>query len=155
MGKRQSDPQAESLGFWVFRLHRAMHSAFTQRLSKLGVTGAEWAVLARTRGDEPSPVALAQQMGIDRAAVTRIVDRLEEKGLVRRTSHSTDGRRTIVAITEAGESLFPKLVAASRETNREFMKLLPPEDARLLLDLLRKIGERLPLQTFPVEACDE
>ncbi len=155
MGKRECDPQAESLGFWVFRIHRAMHAAFTQRLGKLGVTGAEWAVLARTRGDEPTPVALARQLGIDRAAVTRIIDQLEGKGLVRRTSHPTDGRRTVLALTMAGEALFPKLVEASKETNREFSSLLPPQDAEALFGLLRTLGERLPQQAFPVDACDD
>jgi DNA-binding MarR family transcriptional regulator len=152
MSKARPNPQAESLGYWVFRLHRALHAAFGDRLAALGVTPSEWTALSQAGGGAVTPVALAARMGIDRAAVTRIVDQLERKKLVRRTPHPTDGRSTVLVLTAGGRSLLPKLVQASRETNRSFLGALPPEDAAALLALLRRLGESLPQQVFPFEA---
>lgn len=131
-----------------------MHVTFTRRLGAFGVTGAEWAILGEVAHGSVTPITLARHMGIDRAAVTRFIDHLELKGLVRRTAHPTDGRSTIVELTATGEKLLPKLVAASKETNREFLTLLEPAEAESLRSMLRKLGERLPEQVFPVDACD-
>jgi DNA-binding MarR family transcriptional regulator len=154
MGKAKRDPQAESFGYWLFRVHRAMHAAFTRRLGMFGVTGAEWVILGQAARGNVTPLALARHMGVDRAAVTRFIDHLEGKGFVRRTAHPTDGRSTIIELTDAGQTLLPKLVKASKETNREFLKLLAKEEAEYLYTMIRKLGERLPEQVFPVDACD-
>lgn len=154
MSKQKHSPQSDSFGYWLFRVHRAIHAAFAYRLGTLGVTGAEWAILGQLVQGNVTPIALARHMGIDRAAVTRFIDHLEGKGLVRRTAHPTDGRSTIVELTVSGKKLLPKLVAASKETNREYLSLLEPEEAESLRTILRKLGERLPEQVFPVDACD-
>jgi DNA-binding MarR family transcriptional regulator len=154
MSKQKHNPQSDSFGYWLFRVHRAMQAAFTHRLRLLGVTGAEWGILGQLVQGNVTPIVLARHLGVDRAAVTRFIDHLEGKRLVRRTSHPTDGRSTIVELTTAGENLLPKLVAASKETNREFLTLLEPEEAESLRTILRKLGERLPEQVFPVADCD-
>lgn len=154
MGKQEHNPQSDSFGYWLFRVHRAMHAAFTRRLGSLGVTGAEWANLGQLVHGNVTPLALARHMGIDRAAVTRFIDHLEGGGLVRRTKHPTDGRSTIVELTVSGKNLLPKLVAVSKATNREYLSLLEPEEAESLRNILRKLGERLPEQVFPIDACD-
>lgn len=48
------------------------------------------------------PTELATALALDPAAITRVVTRLEEKGLVRRTEHDTDARSRLVEITPAG-----------------------------------------------------
>jgi DNA-binding MarR family transcriptional regulator/DNA-binding CsgD family transcriptional regulator len=152
MSDHAGDPQADSFGYWVFRLNRAMHAAFVVRLAALGVTAAEWTVLRQTGRGGVTPVALADHMGIDRAAVTRVVDRLAEKRLIRRTPHATDRRSTVLELTDRGAALVPELVAASRATNESFLGLVSRAEADALLGLLRKLGENLPRQVFPVRA---
>jgi hypothetical protein len=58
MGREKRDPQAGSFGYWLFRVHRAMHAAFTRRLAALGVTRAEWATLGQAVHGGVTPVAL-------------------------------------------------------------------------------------------------
>lgn len=155
MESARKDPQTESLGYWVFRLNRAMYAAFSDRLAALGVTPPEWTALAHAGRGGVTPLALAEQMGIDRAAVTRVIDRVEAKGLVRRTPHPTDGRSTVVELTRRGRDLLPKLVEASQATNRSFLGLLAEGESRTLLGLIRKLGERLPNQVFSGGVCDD
>lgn len=154
MSGQKREPHLESFGYWLFRVHRAMNAAFIRRLAVLGVTGAEWSILGRADVGGVTPVALARHLGVDQAAVTRFVDQLEVKGLVQRTAHPTDRRSTLIVLTATGEALLPKLIAASKETNREFLAVLSPDEVRPLFTLIRKLGERLPEQVFPVEPRD-
>ena len=48
------------------------------------------------------PVELGRRLGISGPAATQLVDRLTEKGHVRRAPHSEDGRKTVIEVTEAG-----------------------------------------------------
>ena len=154
MSKKRPDPQSHSLGYWVYRVNRAMHSAFTARLAVLGVTAAEWTALSQSSRGEMTPVGLAEHMGVDRAAVTRILDQLESKHLIRRTPHPTDGRSTLLELTDQGSTLLTKLSAESRAINERFLKLLPQDEAETLLRLMRKLGEHLSYEVFPLNERD-
>jgi DNA-binding MarR family transcriptional regulator len=68
--------------------------------------------------------------------------------------HPSDGRSTVLVLTKAGKELLPKLIAVSKETNQLFLKLLPPDDAKNLLDLVRTLGERLPMNEIAGDSCD-
>jgi DNA-binding MarR family transcriptional regulator len=52
---------------------------------------------------------LAQAVEVDEPSVTRSIQRLERKGLVRRSMDPTDARRRVVELTPAGNALIPKL----------------------------------------------
>lgn len=143
-------PAIERFGYWVFRLHRAMYAQFGARLSELGITGVQWTMLNNISRADLTPVAISDLMSIDRAAVTRILQQLEAKGLVKRKSHPTDGRSTFFTLSPAGKKLVPKLQAAAHETNQQFLAHLPPDEAELLPQLLFKLVQSLPPQTFPL-----
>jgi DNA-binding MarR family transcriptional regulator len=59
-------------------------------------------VLFQIRQGVTSPVALASRLGISRAVVTGLLDRLEQRGLVRREADPTDRRRLRLVVTPAG-----------------------------------------------------
>jgi len=147
------NPQQESLGFWIFRLNRAMFTEFSARLATLGVTGAEWTILSQLHRGLLTPVDLANYMRIDRAAVTRFVHGLEQKGLVSRRPHATDRRSTVLALTAKGKRLMPKLLEMANETNQSFLALLTEEQGRTLVKLLAELGARLPDRTFTITDC--
>lgn len=48
------------------------------------------------------PVELGRRLGISGPAATQLVDRMTEKGHLRRNSHPDDGRKTVIEVTEAG-----------------------------------------------------
>ncbi len=92
--------------------------------------------------DEPRPMGeLATLMRCDNSNMTGIVDRLEERGLVRRTAAERDRRVKLIALTDEGHAL-------REELNRRMA--VPPEpitslsesDQRALRDILRRaLGE--------------
>ena len=136
-----------STGYWVTRLSRAMESDLERRLAAHGVSRAMWALLWAVDSDgQSTPSALSSFVGIDRAAVTRHVERLVEMGLLSRKPDPDDRRRIQLALTRKGERLTQKLSAASKATNEKFTKGLRPAEARALRETIRTMlsnGERL------------
>ena len=72
-----------STGYWVTRLTRAIEADFEARLKKHNVTRASWGILSAIKHhDVTTPAALASFIDIDRAAITRHLDRIEKQGLI-------------------------------------------------------------------------
>src|SRR5579884_752272 len=90
----------------VFELARHLGTAIDRRVAPFNVTGQQAALLIRS-GKEPGVTLshLAPWLGTDNAGVTRLVDRLEVKGLVTRRPSVSDRRAVIVAPTAAGDDL--------------------------------------------------
>ncbi|MFI5084451.1 MAG: MarR family winged helix-turn-helix transcriptional regulator [Actinomycetales bacterium] len=116
-------------------------------LRPLGLSYARFEILrllAFTR-DGALPMASASaRLQVHPTSVTNVVDRLERDGLVRRTAHPTDGRATLVQVTEEGSSLAE---AATRLLNRDVFSLpgIPPNEltvlVRTLADFRRAAGD--------------
>ena len=83
------------------------------------VSASQFSVLAYLqRAGESTPGALAEFEHVSPPVMTRIVGRLEETGLVRRTAHPGDGRQVLVSLTEAGE----QVVLAGRAERDEWLR---------------------------------
>ena len=76
----------------------------------MGITGAQWVILMRiARGCATTAAELCRFGHCDTGSMTRMLDRLEEKGLIRRVPSSRDRRITHLELTEAGQDLLPHL----------------------------------------------
>lgn len=85
---------------------------------------------------------LASLMLVSRSGVTRIVDRLEQAGLVRREFDPSDRRATFAAVTEEGRELTLRTMPIFRQAVRErFAMFLDAEDVAALRRALRKVLE--------------
>jgi len=110
-----------STGYWVTRLARAFEADLEKRLAVHDVTRASWAVLSAIQHHgKTTPAALASFIGIDRAAITRHLDRLEKQELVQRHHSSTDRRQVNLKLTQRGLMLVSELAAESLATNAKF-----------------------------------
>lgn len=68
-----------------------------------GVTVAEWVMLRSLyRGAAVAPSALACKMGMTRGAISKLAERLLEKGLIDRTDNLDDKRRHRLSLSDAG-----------------------------------------------------
>ena len=91
---------------------------FLRRVSEvLGVSGAQFEVLRQMAlaGGRTTTSALARELGVDPAAVTRLVAGLEELGLVTREEDERDGRRRPVVLTSAGRDFVVSMHAQLHE----------------------------------------
>jgi DNA-binding MarR family transcriptional regulator len=89
----------------LFRTHQAVSNAFTRCVgapaSRIGLLR-----LLAVRQGQLGTNQLARRLNVDAAGVTRQVKEMEAAGLVTRTPHATDGRRTVVQLTRSGLEAF-------------------------------------------------
>lgn len=87
----------------------------------LPVTGAELLYLLRHAGAPIRVTDLSERVLISQSSVSRTVERMERRGLVRRGPSSDDGRATVVSITAAGTRLLQAMRATEEEIVAEML----------------------------------
>src|SRR3954470_12130418 len=93
----------DSIGYLMGRSFTLMKEAVDDELGPAGLTHAQWVPLLKLYHGEASTVAeLGRTCQIDGGAMTRTLDRLEMKGLVRRVRSSEDRRVVRVELTDEG-----------------------------------------------------
>lgn len=130
----------QSLGYWSSLLARSMEAEFNKRLSGYEVTRVSWAVLGAIAYDgKTTPSELAEFLKIDRAAVTRLLDKLDTQGLVARSRQDNDRRSVTLQVTPKGKALSAELLQLSKSVNEQFATDLSPEDAEQYIATVRKM----------------
>src|SRR5690606_687467 len=109
-----------------------------------GISGQQYNVLRILRGALPEPLPtmeIAARMMEQTPGITRLLDRLEEKGLVRRERCGEDRRRVLCSITEEGVDLVDSLDAPVERADRDLLGVLGEAELRRLIALLDRIGD--------------
>ena len=92
----------EHVGFWLRFVSNHVSGRFERLVEEAGVTVSEWVALRQlyTTG-RASPAALVSSLGMTRGAISKVLDRLEHRGLARRIDDPDDGRAVQVELTRA------------------------------------------------------
>ncbi|MGE0767085.1 MAG: MarR family winged helix-turn-helix transcriptional regulator [Hyphomicrobiaceae bacterium] len=150
-----TDPYlTRSLGFLLADVSRLVRRRFDSRAHALGLTRAQWRVLAQLRRREGiNQAALADIMEIEPITLGRHIDRLVEKGFVERRPHPADRRAWRLYLRAEVQPVLDRLRDMSRATREEALKGIPEADADLMIELLLKIkGNMLALDTAETDA---
>ncbi|WP_426687955.1 MarR family winged helix-turn-helix transcriptional regulator [Rhodanobacter ginsengiterrae] len=110
------------LGFLITGVRNAIWSSIERELQPLDITAAQFVVfntIAKGRGSTIGD--LCRVLGYDSGAMTRLLDRIEKKGLVRRVANPDDRRSYLIELTEQSAALVPK---ARRQVQAVFGELL-------------------------------
>ncbi len=129
----------DSTGHWIARVFVAMRREFDKSLKSEGVSIGEWAVLAAVlHGEARTPSAIAAFSAVDRAAVTRLLDKLtDEKKYTTRKLSRTDRRSFTVGLTKKGRHVAARLFKANERVNRQYLKGISISEAGELRRLLQ------------------
>jgi DNA-binding MarR family transcriptional regulator len=139
-------------GFWLRFVSNHVSHAFARRLLKQGVTVAEWVVLREMYDkSEISPSVVAEQTGLTRGAISKLIDRLEAKKLVTRRDRRDDRRFQVVGLTSAARRLVPALAAIADRNDEEFFLPLSASEREALVSILKKLVRSHGFHTFPTE----
>ena len=96
---------------------------FHRIVTAKGFTVSDWRVLASLDGAEPMSIgALARLTTMKQPTLTRVVDRLQARGHVRRIAHASDRRITLIEITAAGDKLVSGLIELAKEHERRVLE---------------------------------
>ena len=139
-------------GFWLRFVSNHVSHAFSRKLLDSGVTVAEWVVLREIFDtDEIAPSTLAEQTGLTRGAISKLIERLVLKKLVSRKEGSEDRRYQRIALTPTGRRLVPKLAAIADSNDHEFFKPLTAKEQEALVATLKKLVHAHNLHKLPTE----
>ena len=121
-----------------------MRTEFDRQVGALGVTRAQWMVLARlNRRPGCSQTELAEMMEVERATAGRLLDRLEENGLVRREPDPIDRRIRRVFPTKAAAAAQAKIRAVADTIVADATIDLSEDQRETLMDLMTMVRGRL------------
>ena len=102
----------ESVGYLMKRIMMSIVYQADKRLDAHGLTSAQWGPLLRLRTTGGSTVAeLARWLNVDAGAMTRLLDRLEKKGLCKRVRSTADRRVVQVELTPEGQEAIAEVPA--------------------------------------------
>jgi DNA-binding MarR family transcriptional regulator len=137
--------RSNSVGFLVKRCGVLMSQLAERRFEGTSVSFTQWLALIwlSTQDSQISATQLSAEMGHDMGALTRIVDELERRGLVRRERSHRDRRAVEIAVTAAGRR---QAQSAKRVIVELLNQLVEPfNDAEIdtLIGLLHRLLARL------------
>jgi DNA-binding MarR family transcriptional regulator len=128
---------------WVSRVGREHATVLDRRFSVWGLT-AQQAGLLLHAGSQPVGLSrLAELLETDTAGMTRLVDRLEAKGLLRRRRHGQDRRAVLVELTDQGRALLPRLPPVFGQVTRLLFDGFSVEETDTLTALCRRLHANL------------
>ncbi len=101
---------SDALGFLIGDVSRLLRRSFDDRARGIGVTRPQWRMLSTLKRHEGSNQgALADLMEVEPITLCRMVDRLEETGLVERRANPADRRAWQLYVTDKGHALMDEL----------------------------------------------
>ena len=154
--KSHDDVSGAGLAAAVVNAARSMRTVLSRNLLATGLyAGQDGVILALAEEGGLTAGALAARLGVKAPTMTRTIGRLEVQGFVARRPDETDGRLTVVHLTEAGQASVDHITEAGRLSERQAAEGLSDKDVRQLLKLLRAMDENLHVAAPDVSRSDE
>ena len=130
----------ESVGKLIGMVRARLMAALDDELTDLGLTGAQLPILHWiTRTPEATGATLCRCIGTDTGSMTRMLDRLEEKGFIRRVRSQADRRVLHLELTAAGKALMPLITPKVVKVLNQHLAGFSNKDLETLKRLLRRI----------------
>lgn len=129
-----------SFTFWINRLASQMREAFNEALTEHDVSWPQWMILNVLFNElANTPAQIADNIAVDRSAVTRLLDRLETKQLVQREHDGLDRRSVKVHLTRSGHALVETLNELAVTHQNHFLNQLHPTELRAFKSNIQKL----------------
>jgi DNA-binding MarR family transcriptional regulator len=147
---------SESVGHQLVGVMTMMKREVEARMAKYDLTDAQWKPLWMLKaGRASTAIELAREMDIDAGAVTRMVDRLEAKGLIERLRSDEDRRVVHLHLTKAGEAVAEKVPHVLASVNNDFLRGFSEAEWKQLRKLLGRLAANgAALQAEAAETVD-
>jgi MarR family multiple antibiotic resistance transcriptional regulator len=127
------------IGGLVARVRVKLFEALDLELAPYDISAAQYVILVGLANGVDSASGLCKGASYDPGAMTRMIDRLERKGLVKRVRCPDDRRVVKLALSEEGKAVYPKLIeTAAKVTNRK-LEGFSKTEAEQLEGLLQRV----------------
>lgn len=140
----------ESLGFILNKTALASKASFNQLIKEYDVSPEQWSVIFRVvQNEKISQKELADSTYKDQGNLTRMIDKLVEKGYLSKKLHKSDRRAVELIATQKSKSLVKKIVPISSMHNEQLTKDFTQEDKLKLTELLDRVYKNI--QNHPIK----
>jgi len=130
----------ESVGYLMRRIITAIGQEVDRQLEPAGLTNAQWVPLLKIYSGSASTVAeLARECQLDAGSMTRMLDRLEAKELVRRVRTSKDRRVVNLELTDEGRNVAKDIPSVLCRVQNSHLEGFSVEQWQLLTTMLRRV----------------
>lgn len=153
---KQAKPPAVStlrthLGFWLRHVSNQVSARFQSLLADRGTTVTEWVAL-RTLFDQPETThaELIQSLGMTKGAASKVVSRLQEKGLAVRRLAEGSSREQVLVLTPDGRVLVPQLAALADLNDNHFFGHLSQAERSALMKTFKNLVAHHQLREVPL-----
>jgi DNA-binding MarR family transcriptional regulator len=127
-------------GFLIRRLHQIHLSFFAEECAGFDTTPLQSSVLiVALKKPRLEQARLAEAVGVDRATLAEVLARLEDRGLVSRTSSPGDRRLKRVSVTKAGADLARAMAEATARAHARVLAPLPESERAAFMARLRDL----------------
>jgi len=135
---------ARALRVAYLALHRQTNDCF----AKNGVTADQFVLLsALSDEDAVTQQELVRRVSSDPNTVRAMLLLLEQRGLVARDRHPTDGRARCVTLTGKGRQVFKRLWSKSEPLRAQLQAAFQPDEVASLVGLLRRVADMMTSPT--------
>lgn len=135
-----------SLGFLTITTNRLMSACFRKRLVEAGIdlSAEQWGVLAQlwTRGSIAQD-ELAYIICVDKSSLSRVLDVMERRGLVRRERDPADARRKILSATEQANTLRAPCLKVALSALAEMLDGISGNELAACLNVLTRVKRNI------------
>ncbi len=133
-----------SLGFILNKTALFSKAHFNNLIKPYDISPEQWSLIFRVvERSGLTQKELSDSTYKDQANITRSIDRLEQKGLLKRIEHPSDRRSFQLIPTQEALALVEQVVPLSQAFNQRLSKGLSEEEAQTLIALLKKVHHNL------------
>jgi DNA-binding MarR family transcriptional regulator len=128
----------EHLGYFIRRLQVWVFQDFIRTLAPVDIRPAQYSVLVVIAANPGlSQSDLADRLGIERARLVRVLDKLERRGLTQRLASPTDRRSHALRLTREGQKILKRAAMLAALHEAKLIEKLGPEQRKSMLTLLK------------------
>ena len=127
-------------GHYIRRLQQIAVAIFLQETEDHGVTPVQFAALqtvCNTPGVDQR--TLARSIGLDTSTIAGVIDRLEARGLLVRSTTPDDRRVRLLSLTDEGHALLKAMAPGMHRAQARMLEPLPPREREQFMHMLRKL----------------
>jgi len=130
----------ESIGFLLKRVGISLGSTIDRALAEYDMTHAQIGIFLKLLHCRAHTAAdLARELMVDTGAITRMLDRLEEKEFLLRKRSSTDRRVVEVELTDKGKQIADQMTLVVIDTLNHYLRGFSPEEISQFKGFLRRM----------------
>ncbi len=142
-------------GFLLTDSARLLRKLIDRRLQPLGLSRAQWSVLAILSNHEGvSQSQISHELEIEKSTAGRLIDQVEKNGWIERRPIPGDRRLWSIHLTEQARQLLVEIESVVLHAREEMLRDLSDEQQRILTDLLQAVKSNLAdaLELHPAQA---